>query len=148
MWVPWPPGACPGAGIVGITRLLWLEWGSFSGNSRECSRSSLEPLSPQDSRFFPRRHLQTQISGKPLLKRNGKKHGLGRTHWLQMTDPYSDPGKVIQLQAQVYSLINPLKDTSVSCFFSLLLLACQHHSYRLGVPTRLKPRAALGSNPT
>lgn len=96
--------------------------------------------------LFPQETPSNSDLRRPLLKRNGKKRVLGRTHWLQITDPYSDLGKVIQLQAHVYPLINPLKDPSVSCF--LLLLACQHHSYRLGVPTKLEPRAALGSNST
>lgn len=31
---------------------------------------------------------------------------------------------------------------------SLFVLACQPHAYGLGVPTRLEPKAVLGSNPT
>lgn len=44
-----PLGACPGAGIVGITKLPWLKWVLFSGNSGEYSRSFLELLRTQDS---------------------------------------------------------------------------------------------------
>ena len=34
-------------------------------------------------------------SNPDLLRQSGKKSVLGRTHWLQMTDPYLDQDKVI-----------------------------------------------------
>lgn len=126
--------------LAGVGQLQWKQQRMF-----QISPGALESLGLA---LFPQETPSNSDLRRPLLKQNGKKRVLGRTHWLQMTDPYSDLGKGIQLQAQVYPLINPLKDPSVSRFFSLLLLACQHHSYRLSVPTRLEPRAALGSNST
>ena len=66
------------------------------------------------------RLLQTQISGSPLLRQSGKKSVLGRTHWLQMTDPYLGQGKVILTWVWGDPLIRPLQDSvSCLCFYCL-----------------------------
>lgn len=62
----------------------------------------------------------TQISGRPLLRQRGKKSVSGRTHSLQMTDPYSDQDRVIRTKAQDVLLIKLLQDSF--CLLSLLLL--------------------------
>lgn len=100
--------------LTGVAQLQWKQQRMFQIFPGALESSGLA--------LFPQETPSNSDLRRPLLKRNGKKRVLGRTHWLQMTDPYSDLGKVIQLQAHVYPLINSLKDPSVSCFFASLRL--------------------------
>lgn len=114
---------------------MWASLGylGFNGKSRDCSRPFLQIQTS----------LQIQSSGRPLLGQNGK--CFKQDSLLQMTDPYSDPSKVIQLLPRVYPPINPLRTLLAPVSVSPCLSASFSQA---SVPTRLEPRAALGSNPT
>lgn len=70
---------------------------------------------------FRPRPLQTQISGRCLLRQGGNENVLGRTHELQMMGPYSDRDRVIWPQNQIYPLLNSLKDPVCLCLCLSLL---------------------------